>query len=696
MNDFRAPSSLFALALLAACGTAPPIDATKLSAASVETQTSSYRGKPKIGSFGFDLEGMDRSVPPGADFNAYAGGKWIKNTPIPPDQGHWDAFESLAVQVAERTRAVIQDQTRLKSVKGSNAQKVGDYYQTYLDRAAIDKKGFGPAKPWLDAIEAAKTTTDIVKLMGRPDLPCATPILAGVVLDPKNPDRTTVVVGQSGLGMPSKDHYLSEEKDFEKFRADYEAHVRRVLALVGDKKAAENARAIVAVETKIAAAHWTPAERRDQDKTYNPRTVAELEKEWPQFPWKTYFEAQGVGSSPAVIVRETTAMTKLAELFVSTPVATWKAYVTYHFLIAASDVLPSELEKEVFDFYNRELDGQSDPEERWQQAITNLDDYLGDAIGELYVERHFDPRARDGVVRIVENIRRAYAARIERIDWMTGETKKAALEKLAAIRLKIGYPKQWTDYSTLDIVPGDAFGNARRMEAWMQAHDVAKLNKPADREAWIFRAQTVDGGYLPNFNEIVFPAGILQPPFFDLEADDAINYGGIGGIIGHEMGHAFDDQGAKWDARGMIRNWWSATDLAAFKTRTDALADQFSQYEPLPGFKVRGRQTLGENIADLGGILAAFDAYHLSLEGKQAQLLDGFTGEQRFFLGWAQVWRRAYREEDLRNKVLTDMHSPAMVRVNGVVRNVDGWYQAFGVKEGDALYLAPDKRMRIW
>lgn len=701
MSRVHAIASLSALIVLSSCvSSAPPVPAKKspVTAQSTEVKPppSLYHGKPLIGLFGVDLAGMDTSVKPGADFNLYAGGKWIKTVAIPPDQGHWDGFESLTVQVAERARALIEEQTRLKPVKGSNAQRIGDYYRTYIDRAAIDKLGFEPAKPVLDAIQAAKTTTDIAKLMGRPDLPCLSPMLAGVLHDPKNPDRYQVTIMQSGLVLPSREHYLKDDKEFKDIRTKYVEHVARVLTMVGDKQAAANARAILALETKFAEAHWTPAERRDQDKIYNPRTVELLEKEMPKFPWKAYFEAQGYGSNPGLILREVTAIGKMAEIFGSAPIATLKSYLTYHFLNGSSDVLPIALEKESFDFYGRVLSGETEPEQRWQLAVDTLNDIMGEAVGELYVARHFDPKARDEVTRIVENLRRAYIARIERLDWMGPETKKEALEKMATLKLKLGYPKKWRDYSALDIVPGDALGNWRRLWAWRQLYNAAKLQKPTDRDAWIYMPHMVDAGYLPNFNEIEFPAGILQPPFFDLEADPAVNYGAIGGVIGHEIGHALDDQGAKWDAQGIVRNWWTPGDMAMFKTRTDVLVEQYATYEPLPGLKINGRQTLGENIGDLGGILAAYDAYHLSLDGKSAETFNGFTGDQRFFLGWAQVWRRAYREEDLRNKVLTDMHSPAMFRVNGVVRNVDAWYAAFGIQAGDPLYLPPEKRVRIW
>jgi putative endopeptidase len=693
--------SLPLLALLtASCASSPPPPpSTTAAAKSVETPgatTSAERPKPKLGTFGVDLDGMDKQTKPGQDFYTFAGGRWIKAQQIPADRSRWGMFDQLREESDANVRKILEEKVQEKPAKGTKEQKVADFYATYLDTATIDKKGFEPAKPALDAIAAAKNHTDIAKLMARPDLPLDGPIGMGVSLDQKNPDRYVVIVGQSGLGLPEREYYLKKEKEFEDIRTKYEAHIAKVLAMVGDKKAAENAKAILALETKIAEHHWPIAERRERDKTYNVRTIAELEKEAGKFPWKTFMTTLGYADQSQVIVRENTAIPKLAELFASTPVATWKAYLTYHFLRASADVLPSQLDAEVFDFAGKTLNGQPQQRDRWKRAVSAVNGALGDAVGELYVARHFQPRAKAEMDRLVENLRKGYAARIQQVDWMTPETKKVALEKLAAFRPKIGYPTKWKDYSALEVVPGDAYGNAQRARVWHHEYMKAKLGKPSDRDEWFMTPQTVNAYYNATFNEIVFPAAILQPPFFDPDADPAVNYGGIGGVIGHEMGHGFDDQGAKSDAKGILRTWWGEADIKAFKLRTDALAEQYSQFEPLPGIKINGRLTLGENIGDIGGLTVAYRAYQLSLDGKPAPVIDGFTGDQRFFLGWAQVWRTLYRDEALRNQVLTDPHSPAMYRVNGVVRNHDAWYTAFDVKPGDALYLPPDKRVKIW
>ncbi|MFO0676483.1 MAG: M13 family metallopeptidase [Polyangiaceae bacterium] len=699
----RKPISLVVLLAAASCGApeeAPktPIaaPATTTPAATLAPATASNRPKPKLGTFGVDVAGEDPSVRPGNDFYQFAGGRWMKDNKIPSDRARWGMFDALREEADGNVKKILEEQSATKAAKGSTAQKASDFYASYMDRKGIDAKGFAPAKATLDLIASAKSLQDVVKIMGKPGLPVEAPIGMGVGLDDKDPDHYIVEVEQSGLGLPEREYYLKTDKQFVDIRTKYEAHVAKVLGMVSDKKAAANAKAIVELETKIAECHWPIADRRERDKTYNPRTLKELEKEAPQFPWKVYADVQGYGKEPKFVVHENTAMPKLAALFAKTPVATWKAYLTFHFLRSRADVLPETLDAEVFDFMGHTLYGQPEQKARWKRAVAAINGALGDAVGELYVAKHFQPKAKAEMDKLVENLRKGYAARIDAVDWMTPETKKLAQEKLAAFRPKIGYPSKWKDYGTLDVVAGDAFGNAERSAVWRHEYMRAKLGKTTDKDEWFMTPQTVNAYYNPTFNEIVFPAAILQPPFFDADADPAVNYGGIGGVIGHEMGHGFDDQGAKSDAKGVLRTWWGSSDVDAFKKRTDALADQYSGFEPLPGIKVNGRLTLGENIGDVGGLTVAYRAYQLALDGKKSEIIDGTTGDQRFFLGWAQVWRSLYRDEALRNQVLTDPHSPAMYRVNGVVRNVDAWYGAFDVKPSDALYLPSEKRVKIW
>ncbi len=689
---------LSTLAAVASCATpaAPPVTTAPNANAEAKPTAEATSNSPELGTFGVDLAGMDRSIRPGHDFYTFAGAQWMKENQIPSDRSRWGMFDELREEADANVRKLLDEQVRAKGEPNSNAAKAASFYTTYVDTAAIDQKSFAPVQADLEAIASAKTHDDIAKLMARPDLKLASPIAADVTIDETDPDRYVVAIGHSGLGLPEREFYLKDDAQFKEIRQKYQEHIAKALSMVGDKKATANAAAIVALESKIAERHWPIADRREREKTYNPRTLSELQKEAPSFPWKTFLGTAGYGDQEKFIVAESTAMPKLAKLFSATPVAQWKAYLTYHLLHAYADVLPSTLDAEVFDFHGRILNGQPEQRERWKRSVLAVNDALGDAVGELYVARYFKPKAKAEMDRLVENLRKGYAVRIQQVDWMTPATKKLALEKLATFRPKIGYPSKWKDYAALEVTPGDAYGNAKRAATWQHAYYRDKLGKPTDRDEWFMNPQTVNAYYNPTFNEIVFPAAILQPPFFDPEADEAVNYGAIGGVIGHEMGHGFDDQGAKSDAKGVLRTWWAPADVDAFKQRTDTLADQYAAFEPLPGMKVNGRLTLGENIGDIGGLTVAHQAYQIALDGQAAPVIDGYTGDQRFFLGWAQVWRTLYRDEALRNQVMADPHSPAMYRVNGVVRNLDAWYSAFDVKAGDPLYLTPEQRIKIW
>ncbi len=684
-------------AMLAACAASavntPPAPAPVAAPAPVPAPV---KPPAQLGSFGVDLAGRDAAVKPGDDFFEYAGGSWTKANPVPADRSSWGMFAVLREAADANVRKIIEDQAAAKGAPGSNSQKIGDFYASYLDDAAINARGLAPVQPALATIDALKTRDDVARLMGQPDFASESPIAAFVNLDDKNPDRYVVSITHSGLGLPEREYYLKQDAQFKDIRAKYVAHITKMLTLSGDAKAAAHAQSILALETEIAKRHWPIADRREREKTYNPRTLAQLAKEAPGFPWQVYMDSAGTGTESEYIVGEVTAMPALAKLFAATPVATWKPYLAYHHLRAMAAVLPKAFDDEVFDFYGRTLNGQPQQRDRWKRAVAATNGSLGEAIGQIYVAQYFPPNSKAEMDKLVENLRQGYAARIQSVDWMTPETKKVALEKLAAFRPKIGYPGKWKDYSKLDVKAGDAYGNAIRAQLWAYEDQVSRLGKKTDRDEWFMTPQTVNAYYNPTFNEIVFPAAILQPPFFDANADAAVNYGGIGGVIGHEMGHGFDDQGAKSDALGILRTWWSDADVDAFKKRTDSLAAQYDTFEPLPGIKVNGRLTLGENIGDLGGLTVAHKAYELSLGGQASPVIDGVTGDQRFFLGWAQVWRTVYRDQALRNQILTDPHSPGMFRVNGVVRNIDAWYAAFDVKPDNALYLPPEQRVRIW
>jgi predicted metalloendopeptidase len=665
-----------------------------LAACATTTSTQAPKEPAKLGTFGVDLAGRDLAVKPGDDFAQYAGGTWMKANQIPPDRSRWGMFDELRSQAEEDVRAIVQEAAANPSAGAAN-QKIGDYYNAYVDQAAIDAKGLEPAKKGLAEIAALKTHEDVAALIARPDVPANGPIGVYIDLDEKNPDRYVVGITQAGLSMPDREYYLKDTPEFREIRAKFEAHVAKMLELGGVSGAKAKAKQILALETEIAKLHWDRAKTRERDLTYNPLTMDQL-KSAISYPWDVTFKTAGIVGEKDVIVRELSAMEPLAKLFKRTPVATWKSYLTYTYLNRNAPVLPKAIDDESFDFYGRTLTGQPQQRERWKRAVQALEGSLGEAVGQIYVSKHFPPDSKAKMADLVENLRKGYAERIKAVPWMTEETKKAALEKLATFRPKIGYPDRWRDYAKLEVKPGDAFGNRERAAVFNWNRDLDRLGKPSDRDEWFMSPQTVNAYYNPVFNEIVFPAAILQAPFFDPNADPAVNYGAIGGVIGHEMGHGFDDQGAKSDAMGVLRNWWKPEDEAAFKARTDSLVAQYEEFEPLPGQKINGRLTLGENIGDLAGLTVAHRAYELSLNGKPAPVIDGYSGDQRFFLGWAQVWRTLTRDQALRNQLLTDPHSPGLYRANGVVRNMDQWYAAFDVKPEDKLYVPPEKRVKIW
>ncbi|MEQ1866990.1 MAG: M13 family metallopeptidase [Micropepsaceae bacterium] len=657
--------------------------------------------KPVIGAWGFDPAAMDRSVSPGDDFFRFTGGTWMKMTEIPPDRTRWGSFNILAAKSEDDVRAAIEAAARTAPAMGSPDRKAVDYYNSYIDAGAIDAKGLSPAKPDLADIAAAQTHEDLVKLAARPDFRANLPIGLGVSLDAKRPDFYIIGIAQAGLGMPDRDYYLKPDAKFADTRKKYRAYVETMLKLGGDAKASANADAIVALERNIAELHWPREKSRDRDLTYNPKSRAELLTFAPEFPWEAGLSAFGATTHNDFIVVQLDAVKALAKLFGATSLPTLRAYMTFHCLNANADILPKAFDDATFEFNGRAVTGQLQQRDRWKRAVSQMSGTpfnaaMGEAVGQLYVKRNFTPEAKAAMGRLVENLRAAYKIRIAKLSWRSEETKTAALRKLETINVKIGYPDKWRDYSTLDIQAGDAYGNRKREQAFQRARDIARLAKGADRADWGMAPQTVNAYYSSVWNEIVFPAAILQPPFFDLNADPAINYGGIGAVIGHEMGHGFDDQGAKSDEKGVLRKWWNAEDERRFKELGDKLADQYSKFEALPGLFVNGRLTLGENIGDLGGLNVALEAYKISLGGKKPPTIDGFTGIQRFFLGFGQIWRQLIREEALRNQVVSDSHSPGEFRANGTVRNMDEWYDAFAVKEGAKLYLEPAKRVRIW
>ena len=544
-------------------------------------------------------------------------------------------------------------------------------------------------------IDAIETHEDVASLFANVDIASESPIAGWVDVDSKNPDQYIFFITQSGLGMPNRDFYL-QEKFADKQQA-YKEFLATMLSLAGAKDEVEDrANAIYALEEKMATVHWEPKKRRQRDLTYNLFTLDELATYAPEFPWAMMMEQMGLGQEKAFVVREDSAIQGLAKIFRDTPVDVWKDYLKVHYLAAYSAVLPSAVDEADFAFYGKALSGQPEQRKRWKRGVSAVNGALGEAVGQVYVEKYFPPESKEKMDDLVANLKKAFLVRLEANQWMSDETKEEARAKLAGFTTKIGYPDEWKDYSTLEVRPGDAFGNMKRANRWQWDDMISKLGGPIDRTEWFMTPQTVNAYYEPSRNEIVFPAAILQPPFFDPNADPAVNYGGIGAVIGHEISHGFDDQGRKSDGTGTLRDWWTKGDSERFDALAAKLGAQYAKFSPIEGFSVDPELTMGENIGDLGGLNMAYEAYKISLNGEEAPVLDGYSGDQRFFMAWGQVWKRKYRPDELKRRLSTDPHSPSEYRSNGIVRNMDAWYEAFDVQEGDALYIAPEDRVTIW
>ncbi|MEI5687107.1 M13 family metallopeptidase [Sphingomonas kyungheensis] len=643
-------------------------------------------GKPELGSFGFDTAGMDRSVAPGDDFYGYANGNWAKTTAIPADKSSFGAFDVLADRSRDRTRGILETAAK---TRGS---KIGTAYATYLDTATIEKKGLAPIKPWLAEIKATTKASYPTLVAKAARQGVGTPFGTGVGQDAKNPEVYIVGVRQAGLGLPDRDYYLDAKNAKEK--AAYEAHIAKMFTLAGEPDAAARARAIVDFETQIAQVSWTRIDSRDANKTYNKTSLADLTRSAPGFDFVTYLKALGTPVD-SLNVSQPSAVTGIARLIAAAPIAVLQDQMLIRSLDDYADVLPAAFDAEQFAFYGTVLSGTPQQEDRWKRAVGFTSSALSDEVSKVYVAQYFPPATKAAADQLVKNVLSAMGTRIDKLDWMAPETKVKAHAKLAAFTPKIGYPDRWRDYGALRIVAGDAFGNERRAAEWRYNYNIGHLGKPLQRWEWGMTPMTVNAYANFGMVEIVFPAAILQPPFFDPAADPAINYGGIGAVIGHELSHHFDDQGSKYDAHGQLTDWWTPQDVERFKALTAQLVAQYDAYEPLPGMHVKGALTLGENTADLAGLSVAYDAYKKSLGGREAPVIDGMTGDQRFYLGWAQVWRRNYREANLKQRLMTDPHSPSQQRT-WVVRNLDPWYAAYQPAPGGKLVLTPQQRVRIW
>jgi len=665
--------------------------------------------KPVYGVHGFDLTARDLSVKPGDDFFQYANGAWLARTPIPSDKAAISLAALMNDLTEERLRGIMEGaEANVPHRPTTLAGKVGAFYKSFMDEARVEKLGASPLQPGLDEIRSAKSRADLAALMGRANVSFHDPLFQmSIDVDLKDPSRYSVYLTQAGLGLPDRDYYLKPE--FAAQKTAYQAHVATVLKLAGWPDPEGAAKRIVDYETKISEASWTKIQQRDLDAIYNPMPATGLAAFAPGFDWAGYLKAAGVGAAATVIVSEKTAFPKLAALFAATDIATLKDWAAYHDADNASPYLSKAFADAWFELHAKTLGGQKEQKVRWKRGVHMVsggDGLAGDrydnfgnmswAVGQLYTAKYFPPQAKAKIEALVQNLKSAYRVRIEHLDWMGPATKAEALKKLDTYSIKVGYPDHsMRDYSRLVILDDDLVGNVLRVAAVDWAYQTTKIGAKVDRGEWVMSPQTIDA-YNGNLRDIVFPAAILEPPMFDPNADPAYNYGGVGGVIGHELTHGFDDEGRKIDAFGALRDWWTKSDADTFEARAKKLGAQYSRYEPVPGFHINGDLTMGENIADAGGLTLALDAYHASLGGKPAPVVDGYTGDQRVFLGWAQAWRGKATADAIKQQTASDPHSFRKFRVNGDVVNIDAWYAAFDVKPGDKMYIAPKDRVHIW
>src|SRR5579871_2648214 len=678
------------------------LSVTAICAAAVTSLTAAPAGRAAVQPWGVDLSYIDKTVKPGDDFFLYANGNWVKHDVIPPDRTYSGVNLELDRQNEARLKGLVaalggENEGRLTS----EAIKLRDLYAAFMDTKQIEANGLAPARKDLATIAGLKTLSDVAHAIGDPALGLDGPFSFYIGVDDKNSDIYSINLGQSGLGMPDRDYYLKTDKEIVATRDAYKKYLAQMLTIAGVKDAAARAEKVYALELAMAKASWPVADRRDADKTYNPMSFSDLKKLAPGFDWSAMFAAGGIPlTAPKgerkVIVAEKSAFPNLAKVFAQTPVDVWRDYLTVRYLHSWASYLPKKVDDTDFAFYGTALTGKTAQLDRAIRGIHLLDHSMGEALGKLYVEKYFPPEAKAKALALVQNLLKAYDADIRTLAWMTPPTRAKALEKLHAMALKIGYPDKWRDYSALTIERGDLLASVKNADVFEWNRKLRRIDNPTDRAEWGMTPPTNNAYDNFNFNEIVFPAGILQPPYFDPNADDAVNYGEIGATIGHEISHAFDDQGSKYNPRGILQNWFTPDDLKNFKARGDAIAGQYDQYQPLPGLHINGRLTLGENIADIAGLVIALKAYHISLGGKPAPVLNGLTGDQRFYIAYAQSWRERHRDGAIRSQVLSNPHSPSEFRVNGVVRNTDAWYAAFDVKPGDKYYLPPDKRVPVW
>jgi len=683
--------SLLALTLsLAACGNAGTDTKT-----ATNNEVAQLEAKPVLGSFGIATERMDKSVKPGDNFFEYVNGGWLANTEIPADRSRYGSFNILADEAEEQVRTIIEAAAS-KEQPSVDEKRIGDLFAAYTNTNAIEAVGLAPIAEDLVRIRSVKTRDDIGRLMADASLNLDAPISQFVWIDAKENENYAVYLGQSGLGLPNRDYYFDDSEKGQNILTAYVDYLATLLTEAGQDNAKARAEAIMSFETDLAESYWNRVQLRDRDKTYNKMSRAEVIELTKGFPTQIMLDDIGIGGQESFIVRTPEPLKAASEVFAATDMDVLRDYLTVGLLSNNAGLLPKRIDEAQFAFYGATLRGQEQQRERWKRGVQQVNGLMGELVGKVYVDQHFPPESKRQMQELVENLRAAFKDGIDGLEWMGEDTKKQAQYKLAKFNPKIGYPDKWESYDGLSVDRDDVMGTIKSARIWNLKDELSKLGAPIDRDEWGMTPQTVNAYYNSTLNEIVFPAAILQAPFFDPAADPAVNYGGIGAVIGHEMGHGFDDQGRKSDGDGVQRDWWTEDDAKAYEARAGALADQYSAFEPLPGEPINGRLSLGENIGDLTGVTMAYEAYKRSLGGKPAPVIDGITGDQRFFMAWAQVWAIKWREEALRAQIKNGPHSPGEFRANGIVRNIDAWYEAFNVQPGDAMYVRPEKRVKIW
>lgn len=666
-------------------------------ALSAGTAASAQAIEPDETVSGIDQQNISKTLSPSGDFYEFVNEGWLNTTEIPADRSNYGSFSAIDDAAKDAIRKIIEEAAAQDAEPGSEAQKVGDFYKSYTDLEARNAAGINPIASLLSDVRDASTPEELTTLVGRLyRRGIGGPMAFYVSPDAKKSDEYAVYVTQTGITLPDRDYYLEDTPDYKKALKDLTAYITDMMAAIDHDDPSGAAERIVALETELATLFWDKVKNRDPNASYNKHSADELKALLSNIPLDLYLSEIELDEQSQFIVRQPSYFEGLNNLVAATPSDTLQEYLLFQVIDSAASDLTEELELRHFQFHQTALSGVEEQKPLWRRGVEATESVLGEVLGKLYVERHFPPEAKQRMDALVENLKKAYAKRIESLDWMTPVTKKAALEKLSKFTTKVGYPSEWKDYSELEIESGDLVANYMRSSEFEFRRQIDKLGEPIDRNEWFMTPQTVNAYYNPLGNEIVFPAAILQPPFFNLEADDAVNYGGIGGVIGHEISHGFDDKGSQYDGDGNLRRWWGDEDRAEFEKRANQLVEQYNAYEPFEGIHVNGEFTLGENIGDLGGMAVAFEAYTLSLEGKEAPMIDGLTGQQRFFLGWGQIWRRLYRDDALKQRLVVDPHSPSRYRCNGILSNMDAFYEAFEIPENSKMYIAPDERVRIW